>query len=183
MSTIGYISGVVDKLARKHGSRNPYELCHALGINIHYDDLGDSLKAYYFCNRRIRNIVLNTRVDDILRRVLIAHELGHDRLHRKIAALKSFGIVNPFGLINPTEKEANYFAAELLIDDDELLNLLYYDDRTFFGIASELYVPYQLLEFKLRILEHKGHAGAAPHLANGDFLKGKIAQEFSVFGC
>jgi Zn-dependent peptidase ImmA (M78 family) len=181
VATIDYISGVVDKLSRKYGTRNPFELCDALGIIVHIEDLGKKLKAYYFAERRIRNIVLNSRVDEILQRVLIAHELGHDCLHRKIAALKSYGITDPFGLINPTEKEANLFAAELLIDDDELLDLLYYDDRTFFGIASELYVPYPLLEFKLRIMEYKGHNVVVPYLANSDFLKGKIAEDFVDF--
>ena len=36
-------------------------------------------------------------------------------------------------------------------------------------------MPYPLLEFKLRILKHKGHNIDAPYEANGDFLKKAIA--------
>jgi Zn-dependent peptidase ImmA (M78 family) len=175
MAAIDYISGEVEKLAQKHMTRDPFELCRDLGVKIRYKDLGEHIKAYYFCESRIRNIVLNNRISRIIQRVLVAHELGHDRLHSEIAALKSYKVVEPFRLTIPTEYEANLFAADLLIDDDELLDLLDYDDRTLYGIASELYVPYPLLEFKLRILQHKGYDVNAPWLASGDYLKNKIA--------
>jgi len=58
------------------------------------------------------------------------------------------------------------------------LDLLYYDNRTFYNIARELYVPEALLDFKLRILKHKGHGIDAPYLANGDFLKNYVMDCF-----
>jgi len=165
----------VDKLSQKYSTRDPYELCDALGVKIHYKDLGPRVKVFYVCESRVRNIVINNRVSEIVQRILVAHELGHDRLHVKIAELKSFQVMEPFGLAIPAEYEANLFAADLLIDNDELLDLLYYDDRTFYSIARELYVPEALLDFKLRILKHKGHEVDAPYKANGDFLKKAIA--------
>ena len=175
MPSIEYITGVVDRLVRKYGSRDLYELCNALDVKIYYMDLGLDAKAFYICDSQMRSIVLNNRISKIVQRVLLAHELGHDQLHRDVAMLKGFRKIDAISMTIPTEYEANLFAAEMMISDDEVLDLLYYDDRTFYCIAKELYVPYPLLEFKLRILKHKGHNIDAPYEANGDFLKNAIA--------
>ena len=69
------------------------------------------------------------------------------------------------------EYEANIFAAELLIEDSALLELLNDEDKSFFSIARELYVPAALLDFKFRVIKHKGYRVEPPYIANGDFLK------------
>ena len=174
MLSIDYVAGVADALARKYKTRNPYEICDGLGVRIRLKDLGTDIKAYYFYHSRIRNIVVNSRVSETIRRILVAHELGHDRLHQDIAMLKGFQEIELFDIAQPTEYEANIFAAELLIDDAELLGLLNDDDKSFFGVASELYVPVALLDFKFRILKRKGYRIEAPYMAYGDFLKNDI---------
>jgi Zn-dependent peptidase ImmA (M78 family) len=174
MSSIEYISKTVDKLSKKYKTRDPYELCRALGVQIRLKDLGIGIKAYYFYQSRIRSIVLNRRGSEPIRRILTAHELGHDRLHKEIAMLKGFHEVELFDMASPIEYEANIFAAELLIDDNELLELLNDDNKSFFDVASELYVPAALLDFKFRVLKHKGYRIEAPYIANGDFLKSNI---------
>ena len=95
-------------------------------------------------------------LSEIDRRILVAHELGHDRLHKKIAPLVGFQETGMFIKSLPTEYEANLFAADLLIDDDELRGFLNDDDKTHSGAASELGVPIELLDFKFRLMEHKG---------------------------
>jgi len=172
--SIDYIASVAEKLTRKNGTRNPYELCDALGVRIRLKDLGTDIKAYYFYQSRIRNIVLNSRVSETIRRILVAHELGHDRLHREIAMLKGFQEVELFDMARPAEYEANIFAAELLIADDELLAILNDENASFFSAAKELYVPAALLDFKFRILKQKGYRMEAPYIAHGDFLKNEI---------
>jgi len=173
MATISRIVQVVDDLIKKHKTRNPFKLCEALGIHIHYKDLG-SIKAYYFRQSRISNIVLNTRVSELMRRTLVAHELGHDRLHQGLALLKSVREIEISGMLEPAEYEATLFAAELLIEDKELLGILNDDDKSFFGVANELYVPAPLLDHKFRILKHKGYRISPLYIANGDFLKGDV---------
>ena len=171
MSSISYITKVADALTRKYQTRNPYKICDELGIRIRFKDLGTEIKAYYFYHSRIRNIVLNNHASEAIRRILVAHELGHDRLHQDIAMLKGFQEVELFDMAMPAEYEANLFAAELLIDDNEVLPLLNDDDKSFFGVARELYVPAALLDFKFRVLKQKGYRIQAPYIANGDFLK------------
>lgn len=174
MAAIDYISDVAGGLARKYQTRDPFGICDALGIRIRYKDLGAGIKAYYFYQSRIRNIILNNRVSGIVRRILVAHELGHDRLHKEIAMLKGFREIELFDMARPAEYEANLFAAELLIDDKDLLELLNDEDMSFFGVARALYVPADLLDFKFRVMKHKGYRINAPYISDGNFLKNRI---------
>ena len=93
---------------------------------------------------------------------------------------RGFREVELFDRVNPTEYEANLFAAELLIDDDELLELLNQEDKSFFEMASELYVPAGLLDFKFRVLKNKGYHIDAPYIVNGDFLKNDMAGCYDI---
>ena len=174
MLSIDQISRTVDKLSRKYQTRDPRELCAALGVRIRLKDLGTEIKAYYFYQSGIRNIVLNSRVSEPIQRILLAHELGHDQLHKRIAMLKGFQELELFDMTRPAEYEANIFAAELLVGDGELLELLNDDNKSFFDVARDLDVPAPLLDFKFRIFKHKGYHIEPPYIANGDFLKNDI---------
>ena len=180
MPSINQISRAVDKLTRKYQTRDPHELCAALGVRIRLMDLDTDIKAYYFYQSRIRNIVLNSRVSETIRRILLGHELGHDQLHRNMAMLKGFQEIELFDTTRPTEYEANIFAAELMIADCELLELLNDENKSFFDVAKELCVPAPMLDFKFRILKHKGYRIEAPYIANGDFLRDGIDGCFDV---
>ena len=174
LPSMDYISRKANSLTQKYATRNPYELCEALDIRVRLKDLGTDIKAYYFYHSRIRNIVLNTRVSEMFRKILTAHELGHDILHRGAAKLKGFQEVELFDMARPVEFQANLFAAEILIDDAELLELLSDHDKSFFDIARQLYIPAPLLDFKFRALKNKGCLPEAPYIAHGDFLKNEI---------
>ena len=67
------------------------------------------------------------------------------------------------------ERDANLFAAELLLDDDEVLSCL--NEHTFFETAAELNVPAALLDYKFYIMQKKGFALSDLSLARADFLK------------
>jgi len=171
MGQIDYIAKVVNNLTTKYGTRNPYEICKALGIKIRYKDLGIDIKAYYFYQSRIRNIVLSTRVSESVQRILVSHELGHDRLHQEMAMQKGFQEIALFDEAQPAEYEANLFAAELLIDDDELCTLLSDEEKSFFGVAQELSVPAELLDFKFRVFKRKGFRVCSPIVAHANYLR------------
>ena len=71
------ISLRVRNLVRKYNTRNPYEICRKMGIDIAYDDLGDTVKGYY---RRVFGgdfIVINLNLSDCLKFWVLLHELGH----------------------------------------------------------------------------------------------------------
>lgn len=174
MATIDYIVRIANGLSDKYHSRDPFYVCKELGIRLRYKDLGHEIKAFYFYQSRIRNIVLNTNVSEITSRILVAHELGHDRLHKNLAMLKGLQEIKLFDKAQPIEYEANLFAAEFLIEDNELLKLLNDKDKTFFDIAKELCIPADLLDFKFRVMKHKGYRVQAPYTAVGNFLKNSI---------
>jgi Zn-dependent peptidase ImmA (M78 family) len=69
------------------------------------------------------------------------------------------------------EKEANLFAAELLLSDEDVTEVLN-SDNTFFTAAATLCVPIELLDFKFRIMKRKGYQLAEPPVhSHNDFLK------------
>ncbi len=181
MTNTNQITQAVCKIIKKHRTRDPFEICFALDINVHRMVLGPALKAYYFYHSRIKNIVINADASDVIQRVLCAHELGHAVLHGKLAAMRGFHELTLYDSVSQTEYEANLFAAELLIDDEELFTLLKSDGTSFYSIAKELYVPPELLDFKFRALNDKGFNVQAPYIAQSDFLKNDIHGCFDDF--
>ena len=176
MSNVRFVYDKVNSIIKKYGTRDPFCICRSMNIRIYYKDLGNALKAYYFYQSRIRNIVINSSSSGIVRRTLCAHELGHAVLHGNLAAMRGFRELELFDLSAPAEYEANLFAAELIIPDDELFELLNENDKSFFSIAKELCVPAELLDFKLKILRNKGLNIESPDIAQAAFLK-KIISE------
>ena len=164
------IAKSVRKLVRKHETRNPFALCRALGVKIMYMDLDLALKAYYFTHSRCYRIVLNNSIDEALQRVLVAHELGHHLEHRRYAQVNSFQEFAVYETNIPMEYEANLYAAELLISDEDVTELLA-EEASFLQVARALQVPPELLDFKFRMLNAKGYRLTPLYLGQSDFLK------------
>ena len=70
------------------------------------------------------------------------------------------------------ENEANFFAAELLLEDGEVLECL--SEHTFFETAKMLYVPAALLDYKFSLLHEKGELVNSMYIRKADFLKGDL---------
>lgn len=164
----------VKKMTDSAGSSNPTEICHYYNIDIHYHNLQQKLKGYFFYQSRIANIVIDENIIEIFRQVLIAHELGHFALHKGIAMMKGFQELEVLEKRDSSsmETEANLFAAELLINDRDVISSL--KDYTFFETAQILGVPAALLDFKFSMLQSKGVFDSWPAMAKADFLKGDI---------
>ncbi|TGE31893.1 ImmA/IrrE family metallo-endopeptidase [Desulfosporosinus sp. Sb-LF] len=131
---------------------------------------GRKQKGYFFQQSRIKIIVINSSLPEDLQRIICAHELGHALLHKDLAAKNTLNDFALFDTVAKPEFEANLFAAELLISDNAVIEGLN-DDLSFFGVASALYAPAELLDLKFRILKHKGYRLEAPIHARGDFLR------------
>lgn len=167
MASTKRIIEIVGQIKEKTASSDPFEICKQLGINIKFHNLG-SIKAYCFCQSRIKNIVINENADDPTAKILCAHELGHALLHEQILKNVHVHRSTLFDETTPTEYEANLFAAELLIADDMLFEK---SGKSYMEIAKELCVPEALVDFKCRIMKHKGYNIDAPSLFGSDFLK------------
>ena len=76
-----------------------------------------------------RYIFLDQNLEEMELLQVMAHELGHAILHKK---QNCYFIRNKTLLLNSkTEQEANLFAAELLIDDDVILEYPEYTNAQF----------------------------------------------------
>ena len=80
------LSKVGSDLVRRCGTRDPFQIANALGITVMDDceNLG-SLKGMYCIVKRNRFIFLNKDLSPQMKRIVCAHEIGHDRLRRALA--------------------------------------------------------------------------------------------------
>ncbi len=85
--------------------------------------------------------------------------------------IHAFHDVGLFDVSSRFEKEANLFAAEYLLEDDEVLETLA-QEGDFFSAAAVLRVPVELLDFKFRITKWKGYElTEPPTFAQSNFLR------------
>jgi len=164
----------VRSLKERYETADPVRLCESMGILLLYAPMGESreaCKGFYLTQSRIQAVTVNSDMELPLQRVVLAHELGHAVLHREAAGVCGFRELKMFDETSQMEYEANLFAAELLLEDEEVLALMR-EDMSFFGTAAALEVPPELLDYKFRLLLRKGCKIVSPPLgARSDFWK------------
>lgn len=167
------ICEAVERLMKKYGERDIYRLCKLLRIEIMYHDFGTgetAIKGFFYKKCRCMRIIVNSQLPEVVRRIIIAHELGHSILHKNYV-LQGFKEFAMFDETSTMEKEANLFAAELLLDDYEVQEAVK-NYNSFLEMASVLMVPAELLCCKLNIMKEKGYdMPDAPLYARAKFLK------------
>lgn len=160
-----------ENLVRMYGSRDPYRIAKTAGIRVYDQDLGRLLGMYSVIQRK-RCIFLNRSLNEYQKRIVCAHELGHDTLHRRL--INQVGILQEFTLMDlstQSEIEANQFAAHLLLDDEQILDMMHYgysDEE----IAHKMCVNLNLLLIKLRDLQKEmGLDFQLRKIPRSDFMK------------
>ena len=139
------IPKLVSYLKRKYGTDDPEEIADYLGVTIIRMPLEDVVAGFYKLLKRRKYIFLNSDIeDDVFIRVVLAHELGHAIMHPKenCAFMKSKTLL----LTSRIEKQANIFAAYLLIDDDMLEEFSGYTEEQFCNCTG---FPSELLDLRL----------------------------------
>lgn len=112
------IKKIVETYVKKYNTNNPYELADILNIKVFYFSLGNIAGQYKYL-KHTRCIFLNSDIEDEnLLRVVMAHELGHAILHMKENCC--FMKNNTLLLTSKLELQANKFAAELLISNEDI---------------------------------------------------------------
>jgi len=163
-----YIINRSIRLLKKYKTRNPFEIAANMNIDVLFMDLG-KLKGFYKRDGHNRFIIISNQICEPLQRIVCAHELGHDQLHRHIAenhTLQEFAIYN---MKSKPEYEANLFAAELLFSTKDVLE--YFDQGyNFYETACFLNTDVHLLAVKLMIMNSKGYQLNIPVDLKSDFL-------------
>lgn len=157
---MSYIDEIASKgagLSKKHETRNPFEIAKELGIHVFFTKELTKLKGMYFIMKRNRYIYINDNLDARTKRIVCAHELGHDQLHRDLAKLGALQEFVLYDMSTRPEYEANVFAASLLLDEKEMLEYIYdyhYDSEQ---IARAMGSDINLVALKVAQLTMKGY--------------------------
>ena len=111
------IKGKVDLLVKKYDTRNPLELIRVLNVILIYAPLV-GVRGFYQYYQRNNIIYIDEKLPERERKFVVAHELGHMFFHKK----SNFIFMDTHTNFNCAkyEIEANKFAMELLISDDDL---------------------------------------------------------------
>ena len=111
------IKNIVSKIVKKYKTTNPFLITERRGIIVMEDTL-KNIKGFHSEYCRQRFIHINKELSYTEKLFTVAHELGHIFLHPKLAT--PFLRNNTYLVIDRYEREANKFAAELLISDELL---------------------------------------------------------------
>ena len=111
------IKNIVDILCRKYKTRNPYTLASELGIIVQYGEKMDEVRGFYLYDSGIKLICLGNNLPNCTERFVLSHEIGHAILHKQSSA--PF-LQSTFLSVDKMEREANKFAVELIITDEDL---------------------------------------------------------------
>ena len=132
------IRSVVDNLCRKYKTRNPYELIDAMGIILQYGENMEKVRGFYLYANRIKLICVGNGLPEHIERFVISHELGHAVMHKQSSA--PF-LQSTFLSLDRMEIEANKFATELVIPDEEIMEHWEYtidEWAIFYGLPREV---------------------------------------------
>lgn len=164
-----YINSEVKKLIKKYKTSDPFVLIDALGINLFFKtDLGE-LKGFYYVSHRERYIVINSDLHEREQQLVAAHELGHDRLHRHLAKVSPLRDFMLYDMTSHAEYEANMFASELLIEDEEIEDCIS-EEMDFFFMCKTLGFRPEIVTFKLYNMLNKGYNINLPQNIDSKFL-------------
>lgn len=138
---------VISDLIKEHKTRNPFEIADNLGIIVLFEPLG-SINGYYNTAFRQKFIHINCDLPTYKRNFTAAHELGHAILHPK--SNTPFMKEMTYLSVDKLEIEANKFAVNLLISDEdleELKELTTWQMAMWYGCHEKL--------IQLRLVQHR----------------------------
>lgn len=139
------------------GTRDPRRIARELGVELLPRGFA-SQKGAYKMIMRVPFIFIKSDLDPVTEKIVLAHELGHHLLHRREAeergGFREFDLFNTAS--NLMEYEANVFAAQLTLADEDMLECV---ERglTTGEIASALDSDPNLVALKADLLIAIGH--------------------------
>ena len=165
-----HLALVGNRLVKKCGSRNPFEIATDIGVEVLFCKDFGPLKGMYRVIKRNRFIFINKDLTDGMQRIVCAHELGHDQLHRQFAKENPIQEFMLYDMRSKPEYEANIVAAEILLDNEELLEYIYRYRYSAEEIAHAMNTDINLVALKIAHLTELGY-DLRPIEHRSDFLK------------
>ena len=153
--SVNYIYDSVQSKIKKSRTRNPFTIAEDNGIMLIFDSNLNKMKGMYTIIKRNRIIILNDNMPERMQQIVCAHELGHDALHRQFAkdgGLREFML---YDMKSRPEYEANMYAADLLLDDEEVMELAK-DGYDMQQVAGILNTDINLIGLKMASMNYRG---------------------------
>jgi Zn-dependent peptidase ImmA (M78 family) len=153
-------------------------LLDAIGavIKVSFKYGADGLKGFCTIIKRTQYAVINGKLREEERRIVAGHEAAHLILHKNEIMKSPAQTMRDFNIFDNSgkyEREANFFLADFILSDEEVLNVISDKYATYFNAASRLMIPPQLLSFKLHSMIERGHRVKNPVEPDSKFM-GKI---------
>lgn len=148
--SMNWIKSIVNGITEMYHTRNIYELINSLNITLIRKDFKNSKKARFFRNSfGDEFIFLDSKLSESEERYVLAHELGHAILHTNLSCEYFY-----FSKLNydKVEFQANLFATELLIADNDL-DTEFIKDKTLNQLSKYFGVPEQMIEYKFKTIK------------------------------
>lgn len=140
----------VRALVSKYDTCEPFLLCDYCGIITQSIPLPEGTYGLYLKAYGLQFVFISRILNGALSRVVCAHELGHAILHPDTNSL--YLTEKTLFSKGRLEAEADIFAAELLISDEDITDR-FYECETAEGLAHRLSVPEKYVELKKKSLE------------------------------
>ena len=153
--SVNCIYDSVQSKIKKSRTRNPFTIAEDNGIILIFDSNLNKMKGMYTIIKRNRIIILNDNMPERMQQIVCAHELGHDALHRQFAkdgGLREFML---YDMKSRPEYEANMYAADLLLDDEEVMELAK-DGYDMQQVAGILNTDINLIGLKMASMNYRG---------------------------
>lgn len=166
----------VEALVKKYGTRDPFVLIDAMpDAKLWLTDsfAADGLKGFVTIQNRIKYVAVNSMLVPEERLVVAAHEIGHLFKHEvrlRAQPMQDFEIYSAQGKL---EREANFFAANFLISDEQAMDEIHSCGADFFSVAKVLRIPAPFLAFKLYSLVERGAPMRMPVDLDNSFLRSR----------
>ncbi len=144
-----------DDLVKTYHTRDPLALANALGITVIPFRFHSVKGMYTSMDSRNAYIFYKEDLDPYMRSIVLAHEIGHHMEHRSLQnAFREFRLFDQNESI--MEYEANLFAAELLLPDEEILGYIH-QGYSADEIAAMMNSDVNLVALKAAELNRKGY--------------------------
>ena len=146
-----------NRIVEECSTRDPHKIARELGIEV-MPCAFQKQKGAYKVILRNRFIFIKDDLHPVMEKIVLLHEIGHDVLHRneaiKVGGFKEFNIFNMQDI--RMEYEANIFASQVSLSDDDFLELCErgYDTQQ---IAGALNSDINLVALKADTLISQGY--------------------------
>lgn len=155
--TLQKIYRLGEELVADANSRNPFQIADEIGLQIQMVKDFTVLKGVYMILHEVPWAFINDNLDEQLKRIVCAHEIGHHVLHQDLVRQTMLQEFSLFDRQNRPEYEANVLAAEVLLPDTEVLDMIYHCGYDAFQIARCTGSNVNLVALKCDIFVEKGY--------------------------